>query len=166
VAVHVHCGGDPDRSLRFFRRLAAEGVHPDVLALTYYPFWNGPLAALENTLRALATEFGRPVLVAETSYPWTLRDADRGPNVVTGIEQLPEADRFPPTPAGQAGYFEALRGALQRVPGGLGAGFLVWEPAWLPGIEWEGGTGSHHDNCTLFRADGTALPALDGLRAP
>ena len=164
VAVHLHEGGNAAGCRRIFDALARAGVEPDLLALSYYPFWSGPLEALRACVHDLADRYRTPVLIAETAYPWTLRDADQTPNVVRREEQLPDGSRYPPTPAGQAGFFEALRDLLLQVPAGRGAGFLAWEPAWLPGIAWQGGRGSPYANCTMFTTTGEALPALASLR--
>jgi arabinogalactan endo-1,4-beta-galactosidase len=165
IAIHVHDSGDPARCWRFFDPLRKSGVDPDLIALSYYPFWNGPLSRLRTCVEELAGRYGTPVLIAETCYPWTLHDAD-GTSVVQRADQLPEGARYPPTPRGQAAFFEGLRALLAGIPDGRGAGFLVWEPAWLPGIEWQGGRGSPYSTCTLFDPGGVGLPALDCLRPP
>jgi len=81
-------------------------------------------------------------------------------------EQLPEPERFPPSPAGQAAYFEALRAVLQQVPRGRGLGYLAWEPAWLPGTGWNGGDSNPYGNLTMFDWQGVGLPSLDTFRQP
>jgi arabinogalactan endo-1,4-beta-galactosidase len=165
LAVHLESGGDNRACRRVLDRLADAGVEHDVTALSYYPFWNGPLAALADNLADLAQRYGRDLLVAETAYPWTLDDGDGTGNVVDDAAQLPEGDPYPPTPQGQYAYFEALRGVFTAVPNGLGAGFLVWQPAWVPGVGVLPGRGNPHDNLGLFDRAGRALPALDCLRA-
>ncbi len=144
--------------------LLAQDVQFDIIGLSYYPFWHGPLADLRLTLTDLATRYGKDILIAETSYPWTLANGDRLDNFVTSAEQLPEAERFPPTPEGQAAYFEALRSLLLQVPKEHGIGYLAWEPAWLPGVGWRTGAGNQYDNLTMFGWDGVALPSVRAFR--
>ena len=118
----------------------------------------GALTALAANLADLATRYGKPLVVAETSYPWTMTDGDDLANSVSDPAALPEGDAYPPTPAGQAAYFAALRRVLHGVPGALG--FFVWEPEWLPGVGWEPGAGNPNDNLTMFDRQGRALPSV------
>jgi arabinogalactan endo-1,4-beta-galactosidase len=126
--------------------------------------WHGSLADLSANLGDLATRYGKDLVVAETQYPWTLENGDDLGNFVWEGTTLPDGDRFPATPAGQAGFYQALRDVLAGVPGGRGAGFLVWEPEWIPGVGWEPGAGNPNDNMTLFDFTGAALPALTAMR--
>jgi arabinogalactan endo-1,4-beta-galactosidase len=79
---------------------------------------------------------------------------------------LPDADRFPATPAGQAGFYEAVRDVLKQVPDGRGLGFLAWEPEWIPGVGWQPGAEASNDNLTQFDFTGRALPSLRSYRRP
>lgn len=158
IMIHVDTGGDVEASIYFFDRLRDFGVEFDIIGLSYYPFWNGSLSKLSANLTALADRYGKDILVAETAYPWTLESAD-GPTVVSDISSLPDAGLYPPTPAGQGDYYLALAEVLRNVPGGKGAGFLVWEPGWLPGVSATPELGNTHNNLTLFDWSGNALPA-------
>lgn len=136
------------------------GVEMDLIGLSYYPFWHGPLATLQTALHDLAGRFGKDLVVAETSYPWTLEVAGESDLYVSSSSTLPESAKYPATPAGQAGYFEALKDVLANVPGGHGAGFFAWEPGWLTGVAAYQGTGDPYANLTMFDHAGVALPAL------
>lgn len=159
IMIHVDTGGDAKASTYFFDRLRDFGVDFDMIGLTYYPFWNGSLAKLTENLAVLSHRYDQDILIAETAYPWTLESGDGGPTVVDGIAALPDAERYPPTPEGQADYFRALADVLRDVPNGKGAGFLVWEPGWLPGVPATPEMGNTHNNLTLFDWSGNALPA-------
>ena len=165
VMLHLAASGNTDAVVRFVGEMAARGVRPDLLGLSYYPWWHGSLTTLQHTLDTVAEEFDLDVVLAETARPWTLDDGDDEPNGVRSDADLPDGSVYPATPAGQAAWAEALRGVLHRVPGGHGVGFLFWEPGWLPGVPAVPGVGSAYDNTTLFRWDGTPLPALVALRA-
>jgi arabinogalactan endo-1,4-beta-galactosidase len=165
IMVHRSAGEDTESVVRFFAELEARGVRPDLVGLSYYPWWNGSLERLQDTLNAVAERFDVDVLLAETARPWTLADGDAEPNAVTTVAQLPDGDVHPPTPEGQATWAEALRQVMLRVPHGHGAGFLFWEPGWLPGVDATPGVGSSYDNTTLFSWDGGPLPALAGRSA-
>jgi len=164
VMVHIDRGGDNGGSVWFFDHILAEGVQFDVIGESYYAMWHGNLAALQANLNDLATRYGKDIVVAETAYPWTLSNGDDLGNFVTDASQLPDGALYPATPTGQAGYFEALRDILRAVPNGRGAGFLDWEPEWIPGVGWEPGAGNPNDNLTMFDFNGAALPSVRAFR--
>jgi arabinogalactan endo-1,4-beta-galactosidase len=166
VMIHTDTTADLSASIRFFDRLVESGIHVDLIGLSYYPFWHGSLTHLAENLAALAERYDTDMLIAETSYPWTLADFDDEPNQLQNAGQLPDGDRFAPTPTGQQAYFQALRAVLAAVPGNHGTGFLVWEPAWRAGVPADSTHGNAYDNLTLFDADGRALPALDAFAPP
>jgi arabinogalactan endo-1,4-beta-galactosidase len=165
IMVHIDRGGDNGGSRYFYDHILAQGVQFDVIGLSYYPFWHGALSALRANLNDLSTRYGKDLVVAETSYPWTLGNGDGLGNFINSASQLPDGARFPATQSGQAAYFEELRTVLAAVPNGRGAGFFDWEPGWLPGIGWSPGEGNPNDNLTMFDWSGNALPSLRAFRA-
>lgn len=162
IMIHTDTGGDVGMSTYFFDRMRAHHVDFDYIGLTYYPFWQGSLADLQNNLDTLARRYDKDIIIAETAYPWTLSNS--GPSVVDSAQALPDAAEHPPTPAGQAAFFRSLRQVLQEVPDGHGVGFLVWEPGWLPGVDANTDVGTTHGNLTLFDWQGRGLPALNAFR--
>ncbi len=166
VMVHIDRGGDNGGSRYFLDHVLAQGVRFDVIGQSYYPMWHGSLADLRSNLNDLATRYGKDIVVAEAAYPWTLENGDQLGNFVFSADQLPDGAAYPATPQGQAAYFEALRSVLGQVPGGHGAGFLDWEPEWIPGVGWEPGAGNPNDNLTMFDFQGAALPSLQSFRPP
>lgn len=167
IMIHTDRGGDNAGARHFYDRLLEENVRFDVIGLSYYPFWHGPLADLQDNVADLATRYDKDVVVVETAYPWTLENPRAQPDrFCTSEEQLPDVEAYPATPDGQAAYFEALRSSLQRVPGNRGLGFFVWELAWLDGVGWAPGSPNPYANLTLFDDHGRALPALRAFRAP
>lgn len=157
--VHIDRGGDNGGSRYFYDHLRDFGVRWNVIGLSYYPFWHGPLDAMAANVTDLQARYGKPVVIAETAYPWTLADGDDEPNILAELSQLPDAAVFPPTPAGQQKYFTQLREALLSVPGGA-AGFFDWEPGWVPGVGWQPGSGNPNDNLAMFDFAGQALPSM------
>lgn len=163
IMVHSDTGGDKDASIYFYDHLQQQGVSFDLIGLSYYPFWNGSLAQLQQNLHSLASRYGKDIIIAETAYPWTLSSSGNVPSVVSTAAALPDAAAYPPTPQGQARFFEALNQVLREVPDGHGAGYLIWEPGWLPGVAADARTGNTHSNLTLFDWWGHGLPALDAF---
>ena len=164
VMVHIDRGGDNGGSVWFYDHILAAGVDFDVIGLSYYPFWHGPLSALQANLNDLAPRYGKDLVVVETAYPWTTGNGDQLANFIDSDSQLPDGAAYPATPLGQAGYFGALRQVLGQVPDGRGAGFFAWEPEWIPGVGWEPGAGNPNDNLTMFDWQGNALPSVAQFR--
>jgi arabinogalactan endo-1,4-beta-galactosidase len=165
VLVHTEHHGDARAAVAFYGRLL-EAVDVDIIGLSYYPFWHGPLADLRAVLGELAERFAKRVAVVESAYPWTLPTRAAPDLFCSTSSHLPDEIDFPPTPAGQAAFFEALRECLQAVPDDRGLGFLVWEPGWFEGVGWAPGQPSLAPNLTLFDTTGRALPAVRALRRP
>jgi arabinogalactan endo-1,4-beta-galactosidase len=166
VMIHVDRGGDSGGTRWFYDHIAEQGVVDyDVIGLSYYPFWHGPLADLSANLNDAAARYGKPLVIAEAAYPWTLDNGDQLGNFITSPDQLPDGALYPATPQGQAAYFEAVRAILRQVPDGLGAGFFDWSPEWIPGVGWAPGEGNPNDNLTMFDWQGTALPSVAAFRA-
>ena len=166
VMVHIDRGGDNGGTRWFFDHIAEQGVEFDVIGLSYYAMWHGPFAALSANLGDTVARYGKPVVVVETAYPWTLDNGDQLANFIYTSDQLPDAATYPATPTGQAAYFEALRDVLIAVPDGRGLGFIDWSPEWIPGVGWAPGEGNPNDNLTMFDWDGAALPSVASFRPP
>jgi arabinogalactan endo-1,4-beta-galactosidase len=164
VMLHYDQGGDVTDSTAFFRQLTARGVPFDVIGLSYYPFWHGTVSQFRSTVDALATGFGRDVMVAETQYAWTLANGDSTGDFVWQPSQLTPG--YPASAGGQLSLDSDLLSILAAVPGGHGAGLFYWEPAWIPGVGWEPGAGTPNDNLTLFDFQGRALPSVGLFENP
>lgn len=159
VALHIDRGGDPATAERWFAERWADGVRPDVLALSYYPWWHGPLDSLSATLERLR-RFDRPVLIAETAHPWTLAPGDATHNPVG--EPWRDPDHFGATPQGQRAFLAALDARLRAAPAAMG--WVYWEP-----LERSSPSrGSAWENCALIDTTGAWLPAWEvfGGRTP
>jgi arabinogalactan endo-1,4-beta-galactosidase len=164
--LHIDRGGDNGGSVWFFDHMHEFEVPYDVIGESYYPIWHGSLADLTANLADLAPRYGKDIVVVETSYPWTTANGDGLENFYTGTVPLPDEATYPPTPEGQAEFFERLRRILLDVPDRRGLGFFDWEPGWLPGVGWEPGAGTPNDNLTMFDFGGRSLPSLRAFRAP
>jgi len=128
VALHFTNPETSGRYAGYAQNLATRGVDYDVFASSYYPFWHGTLANLTSVLKNVADTHGKKVMVAETSWAFTLEDGDGHGNVI----DLPsEATAYPVSVQGQA---TAVRDVIQAVVnvGDAGIGVYYWEPAWLP----------------------------------
>ena len=158
--VHIDCGADNNDSRYFYDHIIQCGTDFDLIGLSYYPFWHGPLRDLSSNLNDLAMRYRKGLMVVETSYPWIFPAADGVEYCAGNPDQLADIARFPVTPAGQFAYFEALRSTIEAVPQDFGRGFLAWEPEWLPGVGWGPGEDNPFANLTMFDWRGAGLPSL------
>ena len=166
IMLHIDKGGLMGDTRWFFDNITAYGVPFDIIGQSYYPMWHGSIADLRANTDDSVARYGKPVLLAEVAYPWTFADGDGRGNIVGPDTPLPDAARFPATPAGQAAFYQAVRDVLGQVPAGKGLGFLVWEPEWIPGVGWEPGAEASNDNLTQFDFTGHALPSIHAYRRP
>lgn len=104
-------------------------VDYDVFATSYYPFWHGTTENLTNIMKEIAEEYGKKVMVAETSYVYTLKDGDGHKQSVGKGDSLPLL--YNVSVQGQA---DAVADVIQATVnmGEAGIGVFYWEPAWIP----------------------------------
>ncbi|HWH71589.1 MAG TPA: glycosyl hydrolase 53 family protein, partial [Candidatus Sulfotelmatobacter sp.] len=145
VMVHIDRGGDWGGTQWFFDHLQQQRVPFDLIGLSYYPWWHGSLDALGTCLTNTAQHYGKPVLLAETGFPWA------NSTNLYGI---------PATPNGQVEYVVALAKVMKRLPGGRGAGMLWWGAEYqsLPGVSLAG-----FDKRSFFDAEGNVLPVAEAF---
>ncbi len=140
----------------FYRELVAHGVHFDLVGMDFYP-GGGQLKTLRSELDQVARAVHKPIIVAETAYPWinnryNHRWARHKRNML-----------FPFTPAGQAAYMQDVIQIVKSIPSQLGRGVWAWG-------------GEYNSTCPAFRRKlwtyrslfgsyGNALPAINVLGA-
>jgi arabinogalactan endo-1,4-beta-galactosidase len=164
IMLHFDEGGNNADSRHFFDELTSRGVPFDVIGLSYYTFFHGPVANLRANLDDLATRYGKDIIIAELQYAWTLANGDSLGNFVWNPSQLEPG--YPASPGGQLSLANDVLSILQEVPGHHGIGFFYWEPEWIPGVGWEPGAGTPNDNLTLFNFTGAALPSVGLFEDP
>ena len=186
IAVH-YTNPEKGNFTGFAEKLQQYDVDYDVFATSYYPHWHGTIENLRTQLRSVATQYGKKVMVAETSWAYTAQDLDDHRNSVGSTEAAQG-----PYPFSVQGQATALSEVIEAVAslGDSGLGVCYWEPAWIPvpgnnwserSIIWErygsgwassfAGTydpedagkyfgGSACDNSALFDKDGHPLESL------
>lgn len=183
VMIHLDAGGDNALYRRWFDNYFANGgADFDVIGLSYYPFWHGPMSGLRANLADLAARYGKDLIVVETSMGFTMENyreyeklAPEDRKDMATKPALVEKIDYPMTPEGQRAFLHDLIAMLRDNP--RAAGCCWWEPCWLPipGSQWAnregwlyvgdpGPGGNEWANQTLFDYDGNALPALEELR--
>jgi arabinogalactan endo-1,4-beta-galactosidase len=164
VMIHFDQGGDNAQTRAFYDHIIAEHVPFDVIGLSYYSFFHGPLEALRQNVDDLATRYDKSIVIAESQYAWTLAGGDSTGNFVWQASQLEPG--YPATPGGQLSFYNDLLSILAQVPNHRALGLFYWEPEWIPGVGWEPGAGTPNDNLTLFAFSGQSLPSVGLFQSP
>jgi arabinogalactan endo-1,4-beta-galactosidase len=165
VVLHLAEGGNNGGHRWWFDNAVARGVPFDVIAVSHYTYWHGPLGYLQANLLDLSARYGKPVMVAETAYGFTTAEQDHEKNIFTA--DLAATAGWPATPRGQADALRDLFNTVAAVPNALGV--FYWEPTWtaVDGAGWDPAdptSGDGWENQALFDYDGRALPALSVFR--
>jgi arabinogalactan endo-1,4-beta-galactosidase len=164
VMLHFDEGGNNADSRVFFDHMVASGVPFDVIGLSYYPFFHGPLTAMRANVDDLAVRYRKLIVIAESQYPWTLANGDNTGNFVWQASQVEPG--YPATPGGQISFYNDMFSILAQVPDHRAIGFFYWEPEWIPGVGWEPSAGTPNDNLTLFSFTGQSLPSVGLFQSP
>ena len=136
VAVHFTNPESADNMLNYASKLKYYELDYDVFGSSYYPYWHGTLDNLTSVLSQVAQTYGKKVMVAETSYAYTLEDGDGNANSIGDVVNYEKP--YPFTVQGQSRELRDVIDAVNSVDG-EGIGVFWWEPAWLPvpGDSWE-----------------------------
>ena len=111
------------------KQLDTYNVEYDVFASSYYPYWHGTLDNLKTQLNNISTTYNKKVLVAETSYAYTLNNGDSHHNTIGDVSSL--VSGYDATVEGQSTYLRDLKETVKSI-GDSALGVFYWEPAWLP----------------------------------
>jgi arabinogalactan endo-1,4-beta-galactosidase len=147
VQLHIDRGGDNATATDFVDHMLAAGVNFDVIGLSYYPWYHGPISAMKANVTALIERFHKDVMIAEDQYP-------QEPQLGYGLYDSADAN-YPDTqpgylvsPAGQASYQRDLVSLMASMPGGHGLGVFYWD------ADGQGYLG-------MFTTNGAAQPVID-----
>jgi arabinogalactan endo-1,4-beta-galactosidase len=157
IIVHIDRGGDWNTTKSYFENLNAQGVPYDIIGESYYPFYHGSPTSLNICLSNAAVEFGKPIIVAETAFPYT--------NTCPS-SWLSQLFGYPPTRDGQVSFITALAKVVKSVPNQLGAGVFYW------GTEYQAVNGVNEagfNTASFFDDGGNVMPvasAVGGMAAP
>ena len=155
IKIMMHYAGY-DGAEWFFNQL--NSLDYDMIGLSYYPKWHGKsLNELISTLEKLASTHHKQMVIAETSYPFTLDWNDYTNNIIGSEEQL--LDDFSPSPEGQKLFIQKMREIIEETTNGKG--FCYWGAELIAYDGAQSTTGSPWENQAVFDFDNKALPVLD-----
>jgi arabinogalactan endo-1,4-beta-galactosidase len=169
IVLHLATSDDEAYLASWYETAESYGVPFNVIGLSYYDYWDGRLDVLQTDLDDLSAEFDKPVMVAETAYPWTLTTDDS--STALSFDDSSELDPgYAATPAGQAANFQDVLSVVQAVPDGLGLGAFYWEPTWtvVAGNGWnpaDASSGDGWENQAMWNYSDTAMPAIADFAA-
>jgi len=157
IMIHLDTGGNNAATRWWFDNAVSRAVPFDIIGLSYYPFWHGSLATMQANINDLATRYAKPIIIAETAYPFTLGWNDNTGNFVGLSSQL--LPGYAATPLGQSDFTRDLNTIVRNVPASRGMGVMWWAPEFsaFPGL------GSPWENLALVDFTHAALPALRTL---
>ncbi|PQP81934.1 hypothetical protein C0Q44_19925 [Paenibacillus sp. PCH8] len=174
IMIHLAEGGKADTFKWYFGELEKQELEYDIIGLSYYPFWHGTFADVKKTMNEVSAKFGKDVIIAETSYPFSYKNGDAHGNIIGSDEALHVGGAtFPATVQGQYDAIAGIMDMIADVPDNHGAGFFYWEPAWIAAnVGWIASEGDAWENHAMFDYDeypsnggysyeGRALPSLD-----
>lgn len=151
--IMIHFAGIEGASW-FFSKTAA--IDYDYIGLSYYPIWHGTdINLLQQTMTTLGQTYNKKVLVAETSYPFTLGWNDWTNNIIGLTNQL--HPNYLATPEGQRDFLQKIKTTVQNTPNGLG--FCYWGTEWIAFRGNQATNGSSWENQALWDFNGKLVPA-------
>lgn len=157
IMLHI---AQPENALKWFAAASQNQLTDyDWIGISYYPLWSEiKFDGLPKAIDSLVTTYKKPLIIVETSYPYTMENIDKANNI---LDQKALLEGYPATPEGQRKYMIDLTKITLK---GGGRGVIYWEPAWVTSsckTLW--GEGSHWDNATFFDAANAneALPGFD-----
>ena len=179
IVLHLDNGGNNSLYRWWFDGVTGCGfdLDFDIIGLTYYPMWHGPMDDLQYNLNDISARYNKDVMIVETAYAFTLADGDGLGSSFSPQDE--EIGGYPASVQGQKDFMSDLESVILNVPGNRGLGFFYWEPEWIPveGAYWGTEAGKEYiedngilsnpwDNLALFDFNGNALESIDIFQTP
>jgi len=147
----------PSSAVWFFN--IVNSLDYDYIGLSYYPNWHGKnLDTLKTPLTNVSKTFDKELILAETSYPFTLDGNDQTNNVMGSNSQILYPD-FTASLNGQKEFLTEIKSIVKSIPNGIGLAY--WGAEW---VAYDGPTstkGSSWENQALFDYNFKATPAIE-----
>ncbi|MDE7109485.1 MAG: arabinogalactan endo-1,4-beta-galactosidase [Muribaculaceae bacterium] len=71
IVLHTERTADVEVQDNFYDRMGKMGIDYDIIGLSYYPYFHGPLSSLENAINSLESKFkDKRIMVVETGYSY------------------------------------------------------------------------------------------------
>jgi arabinogalactan endo-1,4-beta-galactosidase len=171
IMLHLAEGTKNDTFRWWFDEITKRNVPFDVIGLSMYTYWNGPISALKSNMDDISKRYNKDVIVVEAAYAYTLANCDNAENSFQAKEE--KDGGYPATVQGQYDYIHDLMQAVINVPDHRGKGIFYWEPTWIAvgGNTWatqagmkyindQWKEGNARENQALFDCQGKVLPSV------
>lgn len=119
IMIHIDKGGNLDATNYFFQKIEEQGVHYDLIGLSYYPWWHGTFADLEKNLIWLSENKEQDIVLVETAYY-------ANGYYPEPAEWVLDVQPYPPTEEGQYEFLVALDSIARQYP--KVKGIFYWKP--------------------------------------
>ena len=167
VMLHIAEGGKNVETRWWFDNAIQREVPFDLIGVSYYAYWHGTLADLQNNLNDISERYGKDVIVVETAFPFTMAENDAQPNIITTLS----VRGYPIGQAGQEKMLADVMSIVRAVPNGRGLGIFYWDATWtaVKGNGWDPAapsSGNGWENQALFGYQNQALPAMRVFGVP
>lgn len=149
IIVHIDRGGNWGATQWFFDNLNQENVPYDIIGQSYYPWWHGDLDDLTTCLSNAAVRYEKPIIIAETAYPWIESQWDPDPGLT-----------IPASEAGQVEFVRELAAILRAIPADKGMGIVWWGSEY---VDINGYNLAGFQRRSFFDDQGSALPVVDAM---
>lgn len=147
IKIALHYAGVGSGLTNWYNTVTSNGITDfDVIGFSYYYAWHGSsIEAVGQQIAELrATYPDKEIVILETGYPWTEKNFDSNPNIITAVTEA----YSPPSPTVQLDYLVDL---TRTVKENGGNGVIFWESAWVSTpcrTPWA--QGSSHDHVAFF----------------
>ena len=130
----------------------------DIIGISYYPNWHGKdMDKLETDLKNLASLVQKPVMIAETSYPFTFEWYDWTNNVIGDTQQI--LPQIPATRAGQLAFMQEVKRISTSTSQLIG--FAYWGGEWIAYKGTQATDGSPWENQAFYDFNKQVLPVIE-----
>lgn len=102
IMLHLAEGTKNDTFRWWFDEINQRKVPYDVIGLSFYTYWNGPISALQANMDDISKRYNKDVIVVEVAYGYTTKNCDAAENSFT--EKEAKDGGYPATVQGQADW--------------------------------------------------------------
>lgn len=144
----------------FFSKAQQMQLPFDLVGISYYPWWHGNLTSLKSTI-TLLNQLSKPIIIAETAYPFTLNWNDWTINIVGTSNQLLQG--FPASPIGQSNFIDSLWKIITPSNPNQVFGICYWAPEYVAYKGTQDTSASPWENLCLFDFQHNACIGIKAL---
>nr|AIA92208.1 Glyco_hydro_53 [uncultured Cronobacter sp.] len=93
--LHLAEGTKNDTFRWWFDEISKRNVPYDIIGLSMYTYWNGPISALKANMDDISQRYHKDVIVVEAAYAYTLKNCDNAETVFRQKRKRPGVTLLP-----------------------------------------------------------------------